>query len=206
MPLSLTTRRKLISVAIAMAIFAALGAVMTAAGGRPVEIGTTNAVLIGLGVGLFEEFYVQSARGNWLRAMHPLRSIPVYVLVVIVLYFVAVHISHLLLNRLDDLPVVYRRLPYGLTFFTLFSIVGILMMRVVHFIGPDTLFHLVVGTYHRPVAERKILLFLDINGSTALGERLGGLQMRGLVGSSCPMSRGRSLTMEATSTFIRAMV
>jgi adenylate cyclase len=100
---------------------------------------------------------------------------------VIVLYFVAVHISHLLLNRLDDLPVVYRRLPYGLTFFTLFSIVGILMMRVVHFIGPDTLFHLVVGTYHRPVAERKILLFLDINGSTALGERLGGLQMRALV-------------------------
>lgn len=124
MPLSLTTRRKLISVAIAMAIFAALGAVTTAAVGRPVEIGTTNAVLIGLGVGLFEEFYVQSTRGNWLRAMHPLRSIPVYVLVVIVLYFVAVHISHLLLNRLDDLPVVYRRLPYGLTFFTLFSIVG----------------------------------------------------------------------------------
>jgi adenylate cyclase len=179
--LSLTTRRKLISVAIAMAIFAALGAVTTAAVGRPVEIGTTNAVLIGLGVGLFEEFYVQSARGNWLRAMHPLRSIPVYILVVIVLYFVAVHISHLLLNRLDDLPVVYRRLPYGLTFFTLFSIVGILMMRVVHFIGPDTLFHLVVGTYHRPGGERKILLFLDINGSTALGEKLGGLQMRALV-------------------------
>jgi adenylate cyclase len=179
--LSLTTRRKLISVAIAMAIFAALGAVTTAAVGRPVEIGTTNAVLIGLGVGLFEEFYVQSARGNWLRAMHPLRSIPVYILVVIVLYFVAVHISHLLLNRLDDLPVVYRRLPYGLTFFTLFSIVGILMMRVVHFIGPDTLFHLVVGTYHRPVGERKVLLFLDINGSTALGEMLGGLQMRAMV-------------------------
>src|SRR6516165_10692449 len=90
MPLSLTTRRKLVSVAIAMAIFAALGAVTTAAVGRPVEIGTTNAVLIGLGVGLFEEFYVQSTRrGNWLRAMHPLRSIPVYVLVVIVLYFVA---------------------------------------------------------------------------------------------------------------------
>ena len=90
--------RKLICVAIAMAIFAALGAVTTAAVGRPVEIGTTNAVLIGLGIGLFEEFYVQSARGNWLRAMHPLRSIPVYILVVIVLYFVAVHISHLLLK------------------------------------------------------------------------------------------------------------
>jgi len=63
--LSHSTRRKLASVVVAMAIFACLGAVTTAAVGRPVEIGATNAVLIGLGVGLFEEFYVQSPRGNW---------------------------------------------------------------------------------------------------------------------------------------------
>jgi len=176
-----STRRKLASVVVAMAIFACLGAVTTAAVGRPVEIGATNAVLIGLGVGLFEEFYVQSPRGNWLRAMHPVRSIAVYIAVIIVLYFIAVHIAHLLLNRLDDLPTVYRRLPYGLTFFTVFSVVGVLMMRVVHFIGLDTLFHLTVGTYHRPVQERRVLLFLDINGSTALGEQLGPLRTRELV-------------------------
>lgn len=179
--LSHSLLRKLASVLVAMAIFACLGAVTTAAVGRPVEIGATNAVLIGLGVGLFEEFYVQSPRGNWLRAMHPVRSIAVYIAVVIVLYFIAVHIAHLLLNRLDDLPTVYRRLPYGLTFFTIFSIVGVLMMRVVHFIGLDTLFHLVIGTYHRPVQERRVLLFLDINGSTALGEKLGPLRTRELV-------------------------
>jgi adenylate cyclase len=55
------------------------------------------------------------------------------------------------------------------------------MVRVVHFIGLENLFHLTVGTYHRPVRKRKILLFLDINGSTALGERLGALSMRALV-------------------------
>jgi class 3 adenylate cyclase len=59
--------------------------------------------------------------------------------------------------------------------------VGILMIRVVHFIGLGTLFHLMVGTYHRPVGERKVLLFLDINGSTELGEKLGALKMRSLV-------------------------
>ncbi len=179
--LSHTIRRKLASVAVAMAIFACLGAVTTAAVGRPVEIGATNAVLIGLGVGLFEEFYVQSARGNWLRAMHPVRSIAVYVGVIVVLYFIAVHIAHLVLNRLDDLPTVYRRLPYGLTFFTAFSVVGVMMMRVVHFVGLETLFHLTVGTYHRPVQERRVLLFLDINGSTALCEKLGPLRTRELV-------------------------
>ena len=179
--LSHSTHRRLAYIFVAIAIFACLGAVTTAAVGRPVEIGTTNAVLIGLGVGLFEELYVQRPRGNWLRAMHPVRSIAIYVAVIIVLYFIAVHITHLLLNRLDDLPTVYRRLPYGMTFFLIFSVVGVLMMRVIHFIGLDTLFHLTVGTYHRPVRQSMVLLFLDINGSTALGEKLGALRTRDLV-------------------------
>jgi len=176
-----TTRWKLAHVLLAAAIFACLGFMTTAAVGRPVEIGTLNAVLIGAGIGLFEEFYVQSPRGNWLRAMHPLRSIFIYILVVIVLYLVALHITHVVLGRLDDLPVVYRRLGYGIAFFTAFSIPGILMIRVAHFIGLRTLLDLVIGTYHRPVQERKVLLFLDINGSTALSERLGALTMRAFV-------------------------
>jgi adenylate cyclase len=176
-----TTRRKLAAVLMAMAIFACLGVVTTAAVGRPVEIGTLNAILIGAGIGLFEEFYVQGPRGSWMREMHPLRAIFIYILVVIVLYLITVHITHLVLGRLDDLPVVYRRLPYGITFFTTFSIVGILMIRVAHFIGLRTLLDLMIGTYHRPVKERKVLLFLDINGSTALAERLGALTMRSLV-------------------------
>src|SRR5262249_13405967 len=124
--LSRSIRRKVASVIVATAIFTCLGALTTAAVGRPVEIGTTNALLIGIGVGLFEEFYVQSPRGNWLRAMHPVLSIGVYIVIIIVLYFIAVHITHFVLNRLDDLPTVYRRLPYGLGFFTIFSVVGVL--------------------------------------------------------------------------------
>jgi adenylate cyclase len=176
-----TTRRRLAAVLLAMAIFACLGLVTTAAVGRPIEIGALNALLIGAGIGLFEEFYVQSPRGNWMRAMHPLRVIVIEILVVMVLYLVALHVTHVVLGRLDDLPVVYRRLPYGLAFFTAFSIVGILMMRVAHFVGLRTLLDLIIGTYHRPVEERKVLLFLDINSSTALSERLGALTMRAFV-------------------------
>jgi adenylate cyclase len=176
-----TTRRKLAGVLMATVIFGCLGAVTTAAVGRPIEIGTMNAILIGAGTGLFEEFYVQGPRGNAMRAMHPMRSIFIYIVAVMVLYLVALHVTHVVLGRLDDLPVVYRRLPYGLAFFTAFSIVGILMMRVAHFIGLRTLLDLVIGTYHRPVQERKVLLFLDIDGSTALSERLGALTMRAFV-------------------------
>ena len=85
-----------------------------------------NELLIGTGVGLFEEFYVHSERGNWMRDMHPLHSIPIYVGVIVVLYFASTHIAHLLLGRLDDLPTVYRWVPDALAIFTLFSLIGIL--------------------------------------------------------------------------------
>src|SRR5262245_36585405 len=117
----ITTQKKLVSVALATIVFAALGTVTTLAVGRPVELGAPNSALIGLGVGLFEEFYVQSPRGRWLRNIHPLRALLFYAAVVIVIYFVARHLSLLLLGRLDDLPNVYRRLPFVLPLFLGFS-------------------------------------------------------------------------------------
>ena len=94
-----TTRRKALFVLVATFIFACLGLVTTLAAGRPLQLGLSTAILIGLGVGLFEEFYVQSERGNWLRNMHPLRSIPVYVCVIILFYLISAHLIRVLLGR-----------------------------------------------------------------------------------------------------------
>lgn len=103
-----STHHKAVAALVAATIFACLGAVTALAVGRPVEVVVTNGLLIGTGVGLFEEFYVHS---------HPLRSIPIHVGVIAVLYLASTHITHLLLGRLDDLPTVYRRLPYALAVF-----------------------------------------------------------------------------------------
>lgn len=157
--ISPSTQRKAVAALVAATIFACLGAVTALAVGRPVEVVVTNGLLIGTGVGLFEEFYVHSERGNWMRDMHPLCSIPIYVGVIAVLYLASTHITHPLLGRLDDLPTVYRRLPYALAVFTLFSLVGVLMMRIIHFIGLETLFRLLVGNYHRPVQDRRCCFF-----------------------------------------------
>jgi adenylate cyclase len=180
--ISATARRKALAVLVATGIFAGLGGVTTLAAGRPLELGLTNAVLIGFAVGLFEELHVHSYRGGWLRSMHPLLSIPIYVAMILIFYIVVAHITRFFLGRLDDLPTFYRRLPYVLIFFTIYSVVGVLTMRILHFIGLENLFHLTVGTYHRPVQERIVLLFLDINGSTALGEQLGALSIQSFVG------------------------
>jgi two-component sensor histidine kinase len=52
------TQQKVASALLATGIFACLGEITTLAAGRPLELGLTNSILIGIAVGLFEEFYV----------------------------------------------------------------------------------------------------------------------------------------------------
>jgi adenylate cyclase len=179
---SISLRRKLTSILLAVTIFALLAGLVTLAQGRPVIFGILNAIFVGTGVGLFEEFYVQSRRGRWIRSIHPLRSIIVCTVVVAILFVVALNLSHLLLRRWYPSPVPYGRLPFILPIVIAFSVIGILVMRAVHFIGIETLFHLMIGTYHRPVVQQKVLVFVDINDSTGLSERLGALKIKSLVG------------------------
>src|SRR5271157_5642335 len=179
---SISTRRKLTSILLSVTIFALLAGVTAIATSRPMGYVLIDSIFVGTGVGLFEQFYVQSLRGRWLRNMHPLLSILIYTAFVAVLFVVAIHLSHLLTGRLDTLPIAYQRLPLALPLVIAFSVIGIVVMRTVHFIGIENLFHLMIGTYHRPVIEEKVLLFLDINNSTGLAERLGALQIKSLVG------------------------
>jgi adenylate cyclase len=181
-PVSISTRRKLASILLAVVIFAVLAGLVTSARGRPVIFGVLNAILLGTGVGLFEQFYVQSLRGRWIRSIHPLRAIVIYTAAVVVMFFIAINLTHLILWPFYELPVPYARLPFVLPVVIAFSVVGIVVMRTVHFIGIETLFHLTVGTYHRPVIQEKVLVFLDINNSTGLAERLGAVKTKSLVG------------------------
>ena len=179
---SISTRRKLASILLAVTIFALLAGLTSFATRGSIIYAIIDSILVGTGVGLFEQFYVQSLRGRWLRSMHPLLSITIYTAFVAVLFVVAVHLSHLLTGQLDTLSRAYRRLPFALPLVIAFSVIGIVVMRTVHFIGIETLFHLMIGTYHRPVIQEKVLLFLDINNSTGLAERLGAVQIKSLVG------------------------
>src|SRR5215467_3621934 len=181
-PMSISTRRKLTSIVLAVVIFASLAGLTTRASGRPILFGVLNAIMVGTGVGLFEEFYVQTLRGRWMRSLHPLRAILIYTFVVVLIFIVAINVTHFLLWPIYQLPVPYARLPFILPVVIAFSVIGIVVMRTVHFIGIENLFHLTVGTYHRPVIQEKLLVFLDINNSTGLAEQLGAVHTKSLVG------------------------
>ncbi len=181
-PVSISTRRKLTSILLAVAIFASLAGLVSRANGGPVTFAVLDAILVGAAVGLFEQFYVQSLRGRWIRNIHPLRAILIYTIVVVIIFVTVINLTHLLLWPFYRLPVPYSRIPFVIPVVIAFSVIGIVVMRTVHFIGIETLFHLTIGTYHRPVVEEKVLLFLDINNSTGIAERLGAIQTKSLVG------------------------
>jgi adenylate cyclase len=68
----------------------------------------------------------------------------------------------------------------------LFSVAAILAIRFVddinHLLGQNVLLNFITGRYHRPRLEQRVFLFIDIEGSTALAERLGELAFHRLVG------------------------
>jgi class 3 adenylate cyclase len=181
-PVSISTRRKFTSILLAVVIFAVLAGLASRAGGRPPIFATLNAIFVGLGVGFFEEFYVQSLRGRRIRNVHPLNAILIYTVVVVIIFLIGIHLTHLLLFPFYRLTIPYDRLPLVIPLVIAFAVIGILVMRTVHFIGIETLFHLTVGTYHRPVVQEKVLLFLDVNNSTGIAENLGAIQTKALMG------------------------
>jgi adenylate cyclase len=67
----------------------------------------------------------------------------------------------------------------------LFSFAAVLAIRFVddinHMLGQNVLLDFVTGRYYRPRSEQRVFLFIDIEGSTALAERLGELAFHRLV-------------------------
>jgi class 3 adenylate cyclase len=55
----------------------------------------------------------------------------------------------------------------------------ILMVRAV--VGGRVLVNLILGRYHKPLREERVFMFLDVSGSTALAETLGGVGAYALI-------------------------
>jgi adenylate cyclase len=67
----------------------------------------------------------------------------------------------------------------------LFSFAAVLVIRFIddinHLLGQNVLLNFITGRYHRPRLEQRVFLFIDIEGSTTLAERLGDLAFHRLV-------------------------
>jgi adenylate cyclase len=72
--------------------------------------------------------------------------------------------------------VLGGRFVVALAILTLVSFLINFVRQLNRMLGPGTLVNLLLGRYHRPVAEDRIFMFLDLNDSTAIAAALGPLR------------------------------
>jgi hypothetical protein len=72
--------------------------------------------------------------------------------------------------------VLGGRFAVALGILTLVSFLINFVRLLNRMLGPGTLVSLLLGRYHRPVAEDRIFMFLDLNDSTAIAAQLGPLR------------------------------
>jgi adenylate cyclase len=64
-------------------------------------------------------------------------------------------------------------LMYALPFFAVVAVTVQFVVQMNRMIGPNVLSYFAAGVYRSPKAEERIFLFLDLEGSTQIAERLG---------------------------------
>ena len=167
------TRKRLAAVVISTIVFSSVAVIVA----RVMDIATgymlIGVPLLGLCISGFEVFYFQTGRGRWMREMHPLKSNLIYIVVLTAIFIIVQHANHLVRGRWDELPAVYDLYPITIPLVLCVSLLAVMVLRVINYIGPKNIFFLLTGRYRRPLWERKIFMFLDINGSTKIVESLG---------------------------------
>jgi class 3 adenylate cyclase len=126
--------------------------------------------------------YFSSRSSEWLRRWPLVVEIIVQAMVMaIVVVTVAVALEGVLYGRrieakwlLGDLPLIV-----ALTFVLSFAIGAI--SELTRLVGSRVLINFILGRYRRPVREQRVLLFLDLAGSTSLAEKMGEVRMHQLL-------------------------
>ncbi len=142
--------------------------------------GGLTGALIGGTLTSIELFYSQRPGGRWLAkrpfAIFVLIKSLVFALIIVVL----IYGPDLLFEGRQSviyIPDLLRDLAFSLS--VSFGI--ILFVEIDRLLGGGVLLRFILGRYHRPRVERRIFLFADLIGSTALAERIGDLAFHAML-------------------------
>jgi adenylate cyclase len=167
--------RTLLNICVVVALGGGLYGLATSGG--PVRLGFLRGALIGLMIVLplfcWEAFYVDTPRGEWLRRLPFARLLAVKTVIYLAVILVGQELGELLVPTGDTLRLD-RSLLAATLFSAAFALVINFVLQIDRMLGRGVLLNFLVGRYHRPREEERIFLFLDLAGSTALAERLGG--------------------------------
>jgi NhaP-type Na+/H+ or K+/H+ antiporter len=110
-------------------------------------------------------------------------------------------VSAWLLRESSERPLIERG---GVVFSLVLSLGFNLLIGVNDLLGQGVLFNFVAGRYRRPRVEDRVLLFIDMESSTVIAERLGEAGFLDFSTGLLPMSRNRSWRSVARFTNMSA--
>ena len=151
---------------------------------------TINGLLVGLigglSISLGDIFYFQSS-GRRLRFPIFLTMQTLFYLVVINMVTILVMVGHYVVFHDNTVTEAFateelQYFLYGGDYISI-NIYGLLIIFLINFVrqmnrmlGHNALVNYFTGKYHKPVEEERVFMFLDLNASTSIAERLGHMR------------------------------
>lgn len=138
--------------------------------------GVVDTFFITALVGGYLQFVRDGLLRGWFRRLPFAADVAISSPVVVALFLVGRGLGHVA-TSLDPgrflSSFAEPHLRYALPYFVVVAIGVLFILQMNRLAGANVLRDFVTGRYHRPAAEERIFLFLDLEGSTALAERLG---------------------------------
>ncbi|HEY4985362.1 MAG TPA: adenylate/guanylate cyclase domain-containing protein [Bradyrhizobium sp.] len=139
-----------------------------------IAVGASYGLLLSLSLGGITLFVMQGPMRGWLAGLPFTADVAVrsaiYAAIIIPTEFFQVGALILGQHYPPSMKAFWVAMIYSLVCAILFN----LAIGVIGLIGGRTFRNFISGRYHSPVEESRFVLFVDIVGSTALAERLGG--------------------------------
>lgn len=161
-------------IAVSILIGAAYGAVVNVSLIDGFLRGGLTGGMIGGTLTAIELFYGQRPRGRWLAHLPFAFFVSIKTLGFGLTIVILLQVSEFAFADTSHPPTLFE-LMRDLAFSLTASFGVILFIEIDRLLGGGVLLRFVLGRYHRPRIERRIFLFADLVGSTALAERLGDL-------------------------------
>lgn len=154
------------------------GATVAAAAFRGVWTGGFIASLLVA----IESFYINGATGAWMRRLSFSAQLLLRSLLYLVIILAGIQSGAALFPVTASTPFGWNsETAIQLGFSLVISLAVNFAMSVNRLLGQAVFRNFLTGRYHRPVVEPRVLLFVDLVGSTAAAQAIGDLAFHGLL-------------------------
>ncbi|MCU1376747.1 MAG: adenylate/guanylate cyclase protein [Actinomycetia bacterium] len=139
----------------------------------------------GMGVALSGwavHLYFTSRSGEWTRRWPLLVEIAVQsAIMAIVVAVVAMGLQAAIYGHRTGATWLIEQFPRVVGFSLVLCVLISAALELTRLVGSPVLLNVILGRYRRPTREQRVLLFLDLAGSTSLAESMGELRMHQLL-------------------------